>query len=150
MVVDKRADIWAFGVVLFEMLTGQRAFGGDDISDTMANVLKTEPDWNAVKLRDVKPVQLQQVLEDAADEGFVKNTVSHVRWDMNQIFRYAVSIGILQRNPAAELFTPRRCSTAEIRVMTIEEVNLVETVLPLRERVIFKLVGNLLRPKGFY
>jgi Tol biopolymer transport system component len=46
--VDKRTDIWAFGVVLFEMLTGQRAFGGDDISDTMANVLKTEPDWTAV------------------------------------------------------------------------------------------------------
>jgi Tol biopolymer transport system component len=47
-VVDKRADIWAFGVVLFEMLTGKHAFDGDDISDTMANVLKTEPDWNAI------------------------------------------------------------------------------------------------------
>ena len=44
--VDKRADIWAFGAVLFEMLTGTRAFAGDGISDTLANVLKVEPDWN--------------------------------------------------------------------------------------------------------
>ena len=92
-----------------------------------------------IKVRDVRPWQLQQVLEDAADEGFVKNTVSHVRWDMNQVFRYAVSIGILQRNPAEELFIPRRCSTTEIRVMTLEHVNLAQTVLPLRERLIFKL-----------
>jgi len=41
--VDRRADIWAFGVVLYEMLTGRRAFGGDDISEVLASVLKTEP-----------------------------------------------------------------------------------------------------------
>ena len=41
--VDKRADIWAFGVVLYEMLTGQRLFGGETISDTLASVLKEEP-----------------------------------------------------------------------------------------------------------
>ena len=43
--VDKRADIWAFGVVLFEMLTGQRLFTGETVSDVLAAVLKTEPDW---------------------------------------------------------------------------------------------------------
>jgi serine/threonine protein kinase len=42
-VVDKRADIWAFGVVLFEMLTGCRAFAGDDMSEVLASVLKTIP-----------------------------------------------------------------------------------------------------------
>ena len=46
--VDKRADTWAFGCVLFEMLTGARAFEGENISDTLANVLKSQPDWNAL------------------------------------------------------------------------------------------------------
>ena len=41
--VDKRADIWAFGVVLFEMLTGRRAFAGEDISEVLASVLKSIP-----------------------------------------------------------------------------------------------------------
>ncbi len=47
-VVDHRADIWAFGVVLFEMLTGTRAFDGDEISDVLASVLKSDPKWTAL------------------------------------------------------------------------------------------------------
>ena len=43
--VDKRADIWAFGVVLFEMVTGTRAFPGRDVSETLAGVIKSEPRW---------------------------------------------------------------------------------------------------------
>ena len=46
--VDKRADIWAFGCVLYEMLTGRRAFGGEDVSDTLAAVLRSDPDWQAL------------------------------------------------------------------------------------------------------
>src|SRR5215813_1179176 len=46
--VDKRSDIWAFGCVLYEMLTGRRAFDGEDVSDTLANVLKSTPDWSAL------------------------------------------------------------------------------------------------------
>jgi serine/threonine protein kinase len=45
---DKRSDVWAFGCVLYEVLTGARPFAGDDISDTLASVLKDEPDWNAL------------------------------------------------------------------------------------------------------
>ena len=44
-VVDKRADIWAFGVVLFEMLSGKRAFEGEDVSLTLSAVLQREPEW---------------------------------------------------------------------------------------------------------
>ncbi|MEO5897348.1 MAG: serine/threonine-protein kinase, partial [Vicinamibacterales bacterium] len=47
-VVDKRADVWAFGVVLFEMLAGRRAFEGGDISDTLAFILTRDPDWTAL------------------------------------------------------------------------------------------------------
>jgi eukaryotic-like serine/threonine-protein kinase len=46
--VDRRADVWAFGAVLFEMLAGRRAFEGDDVSEVLASVLKTEPDWSAL------------------------------------------------------------------------------------------------------
>ena len=43
--VDKRADIWAFGCVLYECLTGKRAFRGDNITEVMARILEAEPDW---------------------------------------------------------------------------------------------------------
>ena len=43
--VDKRTDIWAFGCVLYEMLAGRRAFEGEDVSDTLAAILRGEPDW---------------------------------------------------------------------------------------------------------
>ncbi len=46
--VDKRTDIWAFGVVVLEMLTGQRMFGGDTVSDAIAAVLTQEPDWSTL------------------------------------------------------------------------------------------------------
>jgi Tol biopolymer transport system component len=46
--LDRRADIWAFGVILYEMLSGQRAFEGDDISLTLANVLKEDPKWSSL------------------------------------------------------------------------------------------------------
>jgi eukaryotic-like serine/threonine-protein kinase len=45
---DKRSDVWAFGCVLYEILTGRRAFEGEDVSDTIAAVLRGEPDWNAL------------------------------------------------------------------------------------------------------
>ena len=45
---DRRADVWSFGVVLYEMLTGRRAFDGEDVSETLAHVLTKEPDWTAL------------------------------------------------------------------------------------------------------
>ncbi len=58
--VDKRADIWAFGVVLFEMLTARRAFEGDDIAITLAAVMMKEPDWRALPA--ATPVALRRLL----------------------------------------------------------------------------------------
>ena len=55
-VADKRADIWAFGVVLYEILTGERLFSGETISDVLAGVLKEQPDLTAV------PPQVRRLL----------------------------------------------------------------------------------------
>ena len=47
-IVDKRADIWAFGCVVYEMLTGRVAFAGETVSDTIGKILEREPDWSAL------------------------------------------------------------------------------------------------------
>jgi serine/threonine protein kinase len=52
--VDRRADIWAFGVVLYEMLTGRRAFEGDDVSITLASVLEEDVDWERAANRSAR------------------------------------------------------------------------------------------------
>jgi Tol biopolymer transport system component len=57
---DKRADMWAFACVLFEMLTGRRAFPGDEVSDTLAAVIRGEPDWHT--LTDETPAPIRRLL----------------------------------------------------------------------------------------
>jgi integrase len=89
--------------------------------------------------------ELQGFLDSKSSLSF--STVDHLRWDLNQMFGMAVAEGILKRNPAALLFTPRECSRPEHRAMTVDEVKRAFSVLELRERLIFKLAVHAgLRP----
>jgi len=58
--VDRRCDIWSFGAVLFEMLSGKQAFAGEDVSETLATVIMKEPDWSV--LPGHLPTQLERLL----------------------------------------------------------------------------------------
>ncbi|MBU2501048.1 protein kinase [bacterium] len=60
LAVDRRSDIWAFGVIVFEMLTGRRLFEGETVTDTLAGILKTDPDWSS--LPDNLPHQVERVI----------------------------------------------------------------------------------------
>ncbi|MBZ5697190.1 MAG: serine/threonine protein kinase [Acidobacteriia bacterium] len=65
--VDKRTDIWAFGCVLYEMLTGKEAFRGETVSDTIAAVLEREPDWKVVPT--ATPAKVQNLLHRCLEKN---------------------------------------------------------------------------------
>ena len=64
---DQRADVWSFGVVLFEMLTGRGTFEGHTVSDVLASVLKIDPEWDSLPVN--LHTRLQQLLERCLEKG---------------------------------------------------------------------------------
>ena len=88
--VDKRSDVWAFGAVLFEMLTGQRAFGGDDVSEVLSRVLQREPAWAA--LPPEVPLRVQQVLRICLQKDLKQRAhdIADIRLALEGAFETAV------------------------------------------------------------
>ena len=90
-VVDKRTDIWAFGCVLYEMLTGRRAFDGEDVTETIAAVVRGEPEWNALP-KDT-PSQVRLLLKRCLDKDRKRRIgdISVARFVMNETMESSVS-----------------------------------------------------------
>ncbi len=83
--VDKRADIWAFGVVLFEMLTGRGTFDGGTVSDVLAGVLRADPDWNSLppNLHPRIRLLLERCLEKESKDRY--GDISDARVDVQKV-----------------------------------------------------------------
>jgi serine/threonine-protein kinase len=97
---DKRSDVWAFGCVLYEMLTGRRPFSGEDVSDTLAAVLRSDPDWNA--LPSTLPASIRSLIEGSLkkDRRDRIGDISTVLFLLNQ--PHAVSTAPLASQPSRQ------------------------------------------------
>ena len=87
--VDKRADIWAFGAVVYELLTGRRPFAGGDVSDTLAAVLRDRVDWTALPAE--TPAPLRQLLERCLERDRKNRLrdIGEARFALDQLARAA-------------------------------------------------------------
>jgi Tol biopolymer transport system component len=65
--VDKRTDVWSFGCVLFELLTGRQAFHGETVTDTLTDILHRDPDWSALPAN--TPASIHRLLRRCLDRG---------------------------------------------------------------------------------
>src|SRR5204862_256918 len=102
--VDKRADVWAFGCVLYEMLTGRRAFEGEDVTETIAAVVRGEPDWSA--LPSDTPEQIRLLLRRCLEKDR-RARVSDIG-----VARFLMSETIAPSPPVAARPTWRRVAAA--------------------------------------
>ena len=117
--VDKRADVWAFGVVLFEMLTGRRPFAGDDVSDVLASVLAREPQLAIIP--DAVPAIVRQVLKACLQKDLKKRVhdMADVRLAMAGAFETVRDAGIPVESPRRSKWTVPAMAAAVVLVGAI-------------------------------
>ncbi len=104
--VDKRTDIWAFGCVLYEMLTARRPFPGETLSDTVAKILESGPDWNSLPAN--THARIRELLERCLDKDVKArwHDIADVRVDIQRVL--ADPSGVIVRPGADELQAPQR------------------------------------------
>ena len=125
--------------IRFECLSSAAAqkvegLNGPDNNRTNSNTFTAA--FESFELTDLTQDRLQKFL-DQKSRSLSRSVVSHLRWDLNAIFKMAAEDTIIQGNPAGSLVTPKEAKTATKRTMTKEQVRLALSVLDLRERIIF-------------
>lgn len=91
--IDKRADIWAFGCIFYECLTGKRTFEGETITETLASILKGEPEWKALPA--ATPWNMTMLLRRCLQKDTKErlHDIADARIEINQAIREPVSPG---------------------------------------------------------
>jgi integrase len=131
-----------FKTYVLNVFLGQRRKKWKDSTDkTTTERYETHlfPAFEHCELKELTREPLQQFLDERARSGLSKSVVSHLRWDLNAIFKMAADDALVQGNPAGSLVTPKSAKTAPKRTLTMEEVQTALTALDLRERVVVLL-----------
>lgn len=112
--VDKRADIWAFGAILFEMVSGRRPFDGGTVTDVLAAVVTTDPDWSLVPATTPQPLVrlIRRCLEKDTRQRL--RDIGDARFDLEQLIAAQTdsSAGIPTPQPSASPLRSRRREAA--------------------------------------
>jgi len=115
--VDKRADIFAFGAVLYELLTGKRTFEGETITETIASVLKSEPDWE--KLPGDTPGRIRELLEDCLQKEAHDrlHDIANVRIQIKKALSEPATVSPIGQTLAGQPGRGRRTITLSLAVL---------------------------------
>ena len=111
-IVDKRADIWVFGCVLYEMLTDRRAFGGDTVPDTMVAILERQPEWE--KLPSKTPASVRRLLGRCLEKDPKRrlHDIADARIEIQEALEAPATASLAEARPP-----PRRAKVALVTVL---------------------------------
>jgi serine/threonine protein kinase len=144
--VDRRADIWAFGAVLYEMLTGHRTFEGDDVSTTLASVLKDEPRWNVLPADLPPPLTrlLRRCLEK--DPRRRLSAIGDARLELDEHELVAAAPVVTERSPHPSMLSRLWPVAAGIVVTAVAAALLWPSAAPPADQRVQRL--SILPPSG--